>query len=70
MTLRSRILPTNYSNGRFLLDLQSIGVFLYTVDVPSGHKYDLYWSMELKTTNLVLVFNATADWSDIYWQLK
>jgi hypothetical protein len=57
MSLRSRIIPTDYSNGRFLLDLQSTGVSLYTVAVPSSHKYDPYWSMDVKTTNLV--FNAT-----------
>ena len=39
MNLRSRIIPTDYSNGRFLLDLQSIGVFLYTVADPSGKEY-------------------------------
>ncbi|RCV32865.1 hypothetical protein SETIT_7G037200v2 [Setaria italica] len=57
MKLRSRIIPTDYSNGRFLLDLQSIGVFLYTVAVPSGKMYDYYWSMAGNTTKLV--FNAT-----------
>ncbi|KAG0525092.1 hypothetical protein BDA96_06G025800 [Sorghum bicolor] len=57
MSLRSRIIPTDYSNGRFLLDLQSTGVSLYTVAVPSGHQYDPYWSMDVNTTNLV--FNAT-----------
>ncbi|CAL5028629.1 unnamed protein product [Urochloa decumbens] len=57
MKLRSRIIPTDYSNGRFLLDLQSIGVFLYTVAVPSSNQYDYYWSMAGNTTKLV--FNAT-----------
>ena len=57
MNLRSRIIPTDYSNGRFLLDLQSIGVFLYTVAVPSGKQYDPYWSMAGNITNVV--FNAT-----------
>ncbi|WVZ84084.1 hypothetical protein U9M48_031155 [Paspalum notatum var. saurae] len=56
-TLRSRIIPTDYSNGRFLLDLQSTGVFLYIVAVPSGHQYDPYWSQPGNTTSLV--FNAT-----------
>jgi hypothetical protein len=57
MSLRSRIIPTDYSNGRFFLDLESTGVSLYTVAVPSGNKYDPYWSMDVNTTNLV--FNAT-----------
>jgi hypothetical protein len=57
MALRSRIIPIDYSNGRFLLDLQSTGVSLCTVAVPSGHKYDPYWSMDVNTTNLV--FNDT-----------
>jgi hypothetical protein len=57
MNLRSRIIPTDYSNGRFLLNLQSIGVFLYTVAVPSGNQYDPYWSMAGNITNVV--FKAT-----------
>ncbi|CAO2034142.1 unnamed protein product [Urochloa humidicola] len=57
MNLRSRIIPTDYSNGRFLLNLKSIGVFLYTVAVPSGYQYDPYWSVAGNTTNLV--FNVT-----------
>jgi hypothetical protein len=57
MKLRSRIMSTDYSNGRFLLNLQSIGVFLYTVAVPSGNLYHYYWSIAGNTTKLV--FNAT-----------
>ncbi|KAJ1270138.1 hypothetical protein BS78_06G032000 [Paspalum vaginatum] len=57
MTLRSRIIPTDYSNGRFLLDLKTTGVFLYAVAVPSGLQYDYYWSQPGNTTSLV--FNAT-----------
>ncbi|XP_062225229.1 G-type lectin S-receptor-like serine/threonine-protein kinase LECRK4 [Phragmites australis] len=56
-TLRSRIIATDYSNGRFLLNLQANGVFLYPVAVPSGYQYDSYWSMAGNTTKLV--FDAT-----------
>ncbi|OEL24098.1 G-type lectin S-receptor-like serine/threonine-protein kinase LECRK4, partial [Dichanthelium oligosanthes] len=57
MKLRSRIIPTDYSNGRFVLNLQS-GAFFYTVAVPSGYQYDSYWS-EPGNTTTNLVFNAT-----------
>uniref|UniRef100_A0A0A9C6W3 non-specific serine/threonine protein kinase n=1 Tax=Arundo donax TaxID=35708 RepID=A0A0A9C6W3_ARUDO len=56
-TLRSRIITTDYSNGRFLLNLQTDGVILYPVAVPSGNQYDPYWSMPGNTTKLV--FDAT-----------
>uniref|UniRef100_A0A0A9DW73 Receptor-like serine/threonine-protein kinase n=1 Tax=Arundo donax TaxID=35708 RepID=A0A0A9DW73_ARUDO len=55
--LRSQILDTDYSNGRFLLNLQTNGVRLYLVAVPSGNQYDYYWSVAGNTTNLV--FDAT-----------
>ncbi|XP_062225224.1 G-type lectin S-receptor-like serine/threonine-protein kinase LECRK4 [Phragmites australis] len=55
--LRSRIIATDYSSGRFLLNLQNNGVFLYPVAVPSGYQYDSYWSVAGNTTKLV--FDAT-----------
>jgi len=51
--LRSRIIATDYSNGRFILNMQSDGVFLYPVALPSGFHYDSYWSTAGNTTNLV-----------------
>ncbi|KAF8666117.1 hypothetical protein HU200_053832 [Digitaria exilis] len=58
MKLRSRIISTDYSNGRFLLDLQTDGAFFYPVAVPSGYQYDSYWSVPGNdTTNLV--FNVS-----------
>jgi len=51
--LHSRIIATNYSNGRFILNLQNNGVFFYTVSMPSGHQHELNWSMPGNTTNLV-----------------
>jgi hypothetical protein len=51
-TLRSRIIATDYSNGRFLLDLQDTGVALYFVAVPSGNQYVSYWSTVGNTTKL------------------
>jgi len=58
MALRSRIIPTDYSNGRFLLDVADDGVFFHSVAVPSGYQYNPYWVMPgNKTTKLV--FNET-----------
>ncbi|CAL5018204.1 unnamed protein product [Urochloa decumbens] len=57
MTLHSRIIATDYSNGRFILNIQTDGVFLYPVAVPSGFQYDCYWSTVGNTTRLV--FDST-----------
>ncbi|CAL5028632.1 unnamed protein product [Urochloa decumbens] len=57
MTLHSRIIATDYSNGRFILNIQTDGVFLYPVAVPSGFQYDSYWSTVGNTTRLV--FDST-----------
>ncbi|WVZ84086.1 hypothetical protein U9M48_031157 [Paspalum notatum var. saurae] len=53
MTLRSRIMPTDYSNGRFLLDMDSEYVALYLVAVPSGYKEGYYWYIVGNITKLV-----------------
>ncbi|KAJ1270141.1 hypothetical protein BS78_06G032200 [Paspalum vaginatum] len=53
MTLRSRIIPTDYSNGRFLLDMESEYVALYLVAVPSGYREDYYWYILGNITKLV-----------------
>lgn len=53
MMLRSRIIATDYSNGRFILNMQSDDVFLYPVALPSRFHYDSYWSTVANTTNLV-----------------
>jgi hypothetical protein len=62
MALRSRIIPTDYSNGRFLLDVADYGVSFHSVAVPSSYQYYPYfWIMPAtanKTTRL-LVFNET-----------
>ncbi|CAL5033535.1 unnamed protein product [Urochloa decumbens] len=57
MTLHSRIIATDYSNGRFILNIQTDGVFLYPVAVPSGFQYDSYWSTVGNTTRVV--FDST-----------
>ncbi|TVU13434.1 hypothetical protein EJB05_40490, partial [Eragrostis curvula] len=57
MTLRSRIIPTDYSNGRFLLNMTPGSVNLYSVAVPSGYEYASYWFINGNITNLV--FHAT-----------
>ncbi|PAN37199.1 hypothetical protein PAHAL_7G075300 [Panicum hallii] len=51
--LRSRIMATDYSNGRFLLNLQIDGVSLHSVAMPTKNLYDSYWSTDGNTTNLV-----------------
>ncbi|CAN6234310.1 unnamed protein product [Urochloa humidicola] len=51
--LRSRITTTDYSNGRFLLNMQNTGAALYSVAVPSGNPYDSYWSTLGNTTGMV-----------------
>jgi hypothetical protein len=53
MTLRSRIIPTDYSAGRFLLDIQTDAVALYPIAVPSKNKYQSYWSVGGDIKNLV-----------------
>ncbi|KAL6650410.1 hypothetical protein ACP70R_009335 [Stipagrostis hirtigluma subsp. patula] len=57
MVLRSRLLATDYSDGRFLLNMQTNGVVLYSVAVPSGYQHDPYWSTDGNTTKLV--FDST-----------
>ncbi|RLM64826.1 G-type lectin S-receptor-like serine/threonine-protein kinase RLK1 [Panicum miliaceum] len=52
-TLYSRIITTDYSNGRFLLNLKNTGVTLNSVAVPSGNQYDSYWSVLGNTTKMV-----------------
>ncbi|CAN6382139.1 unnamed protein product [Urochloa humidicola] len=61
MKLCSQIIPTNYSNGRFLLNLQSDGAFVYFSNEPPAHypnDSSAYWFLSgHNTTNLV--FNTT-----------
>ncbi|KAK3145240.1 hypothetical protein QOZ80_4AG0326070 [Eleusine coracana subsp. coracana] len=57
MTLRSRIIATDYSDGRFLLNMRNNLVALYPIAVPSGYGYNTYWSKEGSIKNLV--FDAT-----------
>ncbi|KAG8064051.1 hypothetical protein GUJ93_ZPchr0004g39281 [Zizania palustris] len=57
MALRSRLLTTDYSNGRFILKLEAQSAALYSMAVPSGNIYDSYW---LKTGNITnLAFNMS-----------
>ncbi|RLM75506.1 G-type lectin S-receptor-like serine/threonine-protein kinase RLK1 [Panicum miliaceum] len=52
--LRSRNMATDYSNGRFLLNLQTEGgVSLHFVAMPAKNLYDSYWSTDENATNLV-----------------
>ncbi|TVU07279.1 hypothetical protein EJB05_47328, partial [Eragrostis curvula] len=53
MKLRSRIIPTDYSDGRFLLNIETDRVVLYPVASPSGYINSAYWSIDGNITNLV-----------------
>ncbi|AQK79998.1 receptor-like protein kinase 1 [Zea mays] len=55
--LHSRTIATDYSNGRFHLNLQNNGVFFYATAVQSDPQHEYNWSMPGNATNLV--FNAT-----------
>uniref|UniRef100_A0A0D9W2L3 non-specific serine/threonine protein kinase n=1 Tax=Leersia perrieri TaxID=77586 RepID=A0A0D9W2L3_9ORYZ len=58
--LYSRLLATDYSNGRFLLNVQGDGnLVMYPAAVPSGYSYDPYWASNTVGNGSRLVFNET-----------
>lgn len=66
--LRSRLIATDYSDGRFLLDVQGDGnLVFYPVAVPSGFRYNQYWATNTVGNGSQLVFNETGR---IYFTLK
>lgn len=66
--LRARLDTTDYSNGRFLLNVQTNGdLAFYPVAVPSGFKYTSYWSTDTAGNGSELVFNETGR---VYFALK
>ncbi|XP_025880371.1 LOW QUALITY PROTEIN: G-type lectin S-receptor-like serine/threonine-protein kinase LECRK3 [Oryza sativa Japonica Group] len=58
--LHSRLLATDYSNGRFQLKVQRDGnLVMYPDAVPSGYLYDPYWASNTVDNGSQLVFNET-----------
>nr|AIE56238.1 lectin receptor kinase [Oryza sativa Indica Group]AIE56239.1 lectin receptor kinase [Oryza sativa Indica Group]AIE56240.1 lectin receptor kinase [Oryza sativa Indica Group]AIE56241.1 lectin receptor kinase [Oryza sativa Indica Group]AIE56242.1 lectin receptor kinase [Oryza sativa Indica Group] len=58
--LHSRLLATDYSNGRFQLKAQRDGnLVMYPDAVPSGYLYDPYWASNTVDNGSQLVFNET-----------
>lgn len=58
--LHSRLLATDYSNGRFQLNVQDDGnLVLYLVAVPSAYYHDPYWASNTVGNGSQLVFNET-----------
>ncbi|KQJ81773.2 hypothetical protein BRADI_5g02980v3 [Brachypodium distachyon] len=66
--LSSRLISTDYSNGRFLLAVQRDGnLVMYPIAVPSTHQYDAYWASGTVGNGSQLVFNETGR---VYFTLK
>ncbi|KAF0887796.1 hypothetical protein E2562_004019 [Oryza meyeriana var. granulata] len=58
--LHSRLLTTDYSNGRFQLSVQDDGnLVMYPAAVPSGYLYEQYWASNTVGNGSRLVFNET-----------
>ncbi|KAM3392906.1 hypothetical protein ACQJBY_013846 [Aegilops geniculata] len=58
--LRSRLITTDYTNGRFLLAVQSDGnLVFYPVAEPTTKRYDAYWASNTVGNGSQLVFNET-----------
>ncbi|XP_044329928.1 G-type lectin S-receptor-like serine/threonine-protein kinase LECRK2 [Triticum aestivum] len=58
--LRSRLIPTDYANGRFLLAVQSDGdLVFYPIAEHSTFRYDPYWASNTVGNGSQLVFNET-----------
>lgn len=60
MGLRSRLMDTNYSSGRFELGVQSDGnLTFYPVNIMTGYEYDPYWATNTTGNGSRLVFNES-----------
>ncbi|KAM3372842.1 hypothetical protein ACQJBY_019638 [Aegilops geniculata] len=58
--LRSRLIATDYTNGRFLLAVQSDGnLVFYPIAEPTTKRYDAYWASNTVGNGSQLVFNET-----------
>jgi hypothetical protein len=61
-------MDTDYSNGRFILSLETDGnLTFYTVAVPTGFKYDGYWSTNTSGKGGKLVYDMNGM---IYYALE
>ncbi|KAG1355225.1 putative G-type lectin S-receptor-like serine/threonine-protein kinase LECRK4 [Cocos nucifera] len=78
--LRSRMMDTDYSSGRFKLSVQSDGnLVFYPVAVPSGLEYDSYWASDTVGNGTKLVFgeqgtiylalNNGTQWNFTSWRM-
>ncbi|TKW04944.1 hypothetical protein SEVIR_7G143600v4 [Setaria viridis] len=66
--LQAKLMDTDYSNGRFILSLETDGnLTFYTVAVPTGFKYDGYWSTNTSGNGGKLVYDANGT---IYYALE
>uniref|UniRef100_A0ACD5YZD4 Uncharacterized protein n=1 Tax=Avena sativa TaxID=4498 RepID=A0ACD5YZD4_AVESA len=68
MVVRSRLIATDYSNGRFLLAVQSDGnLVMYPIAENSTSRYTAYWASNTVGNGSQLVFNETGR---VYFALK
>ncbi|KAI4968499.1 hypothetical protein ZWY2020_045829 [Hordeum vulgare] len=66
--LRSRLIATDYSNGRFLLAVQTDGnLAFYPIAEPTTKRYDAYWTSGTDGNGSQLVFNETGR---VYFTVK
>ncbi|SPT15848.1 unnamed protein product [Triticum aestivum] len=66
--LRSRLIPTDYANGRFLLVVQPDGnLVFYPIAEHSTFQYDPYWASNTVGNGSRLVFNETGR---VYFTVK
>ncbi|XP_020110325.1 G-type lectin S-receptor-like serine/threonine-protein kinase LECRK3 [Ananas comosus] len=60
--LQARLMDTNYSAGRFILNVQQDGnLVFYPVVQPSGYSYDPYWASSTVGNGTQLVYNETGS---------
>lgn len=66
--LHAKLMDTDYSNGRFILSLETDGnLTFYSVAVPTGFKYDGYWSTNTSGNGGKLVYDTNGT---IYYALE
>lgn len=66
--LQAKLMDTDYSDGRFILSLETdSNLTFYTVAVPTGFKYDAYWSTNTSGNGGKLVYDANGT---IYYTLE
>ncbi|KAJ4753400.1 Serine/threonine-protein kinase [Rhynchospora pubera] len=66
--LKSRLMATDYTTGRFILRVQDDGnLVFYTLPLVSENQYSPYWASDTVGNGTKLVFNETGN---IYFVLK